>query len=274
MARVQFRRGVLTPAEDRDLALAPDTVIVSDGDVYDPADPASISAIRVPAFDSRIVMAVLDLSYTIKLKCGVVEDREVIVPFIDKTLELMLASPIHWRRGDYLQVIRNYYRLGMTEEGNAYEAGFRRTYSPIFMDRFDKDDEGAHLTTKYYFEEKNRKADEYAALQEIVPELLPDTLKGYLQIRTRGTAKFGKIREKAEAQGFVFKMDESLHYCEKYDRDVIMEIIYEDDPRYVLQADPKKKPVKRLKSVKCKQCKKLVCNGENSFGLSCEFRRR
>ena len=37
----------------------------------------------------------------------------------------MQASPLLWRRRDYLQVIRNYYRLGMFESGDEFENMYR-----------------------------------------------------------------------------------------------------------------------------------------------------
>ena len=113
-----FHNGVLfkispsTPCSSiydiREIAYALDTIIDSDGSMYDPSRPKSITKLRVPNFDSN-TPTVLDLSYILKSRSLRLEDPAQIPAFVSKTLEMMIASPLAWRRGDYLRVICNYY---------------------------------------------------------------------------------------------------------------------------------------------------------------------
>ena len=82
-----------------------------------------------------------------KIRCGEVKDASLIPHFVNKTLSLMQASKFMWRTRDYLQVIRNYYRCGMFEEGDEFEEGFQKAHPELFM---DPKTEKEHLSTKAY----------------------------------------------------------------------------------------------------------------------------
>ena len=273
-AKAYFRNGDLVRTEpikgstlfdSRDVALDTASIIVSDNDIYDPAVPESISSLRIPAFKKMNISAVLDLSYILKMRCGTYEDADTIALFVDKTLQLMQASSISWKRGDYLQVIRNFYRLGMVADGSVYEARFRNANPAIFCNRMTVSDEGEHLTTKYYFEEKIRKYSEYNELLALVPELMPKTPKGYFQIRSRKTAKFQKIKQAAKGLGYVFENTDSKHRCDLVNGFVDISSVYvpnEKNPRYNV-----------LSSCKCSLYEAGRCKGIDIYGLKCNYQK-
>ena len=56
-----------------------------------------------------------------------------------------------WRTRDYLQVLRNYYRCGMFEEGDEFEEGFLKAHPELPV---DLKTEKEHISTKAYFRRK------------------------------------------------------------------------------------------------------------------------
>lgn len=156
-----------------------------------------------------------DASYILKMHLSATDDEEDIRDGTIKTLEAMLASPVGWRRGDMLQVIRNYYRVGLFAEGDAVEAYFRRTSPDTFLNPYDERDEGTHLSTKYYYEDKWHRYEEFRKLKEKFPDLAPNTATVYSSNRTKQTKSYLKLRAAAEESGFVFEPFEPYHFCRR-----------------------------------------------------------
>lgn len=115
--------------QDREVAYKADKII-SDGMEYDLTRIEDIQAIPIPAFTPSIP-AVLELSYIMKIRCGVVDNPTLIPTFVQKTLDLMRASCFIWRERDYMQVIRSYHRVGLIEKGMQYKAEFKRLHGDI-----------------------------------------------------------------------------------------------------------------------------------------------
>lgn len=253
------RNAAVSLYEDRQVAYDADTVIVSDREIYDPEQPESIAALSVPSFDKEGGGVVFDLSYILKMRCSMVSDASAIPNFVKKTLEMMVASPIAWRRGDYLRVICNYYANGLFEEGDRFEAQYRASHKALFSDPLDDTQEAEHLSTKYYFEDKWRRHNEYAELKALLPDMMPATVKGYLQIRTRQTKRFLEIKQAAENKGYVFHL-EPFHYCRKHGLCVAINQEYDHSGRYDV-----------LKSVQCERCLEGKCKGKDEFGLCCVY---
>lgn len=244
--------------DDREIAYQADVFSIY-GCSYDLSKPDSILSLPIPDFD--ICVSVLDLSYITKIRCGLVEDHNLIPAFVQKALDLMLASKIGWLRGDYLQVIRNYYRCGMVSEGEIFEKEFRKSHPALFGALPDYIDEGVHLSTKYHFENQNRKYAEYEKVKHICPDLVPKTVKGYLQIRTRRTERFLKIQSMCEKQGIVFDTSNNRHFCQKYQNFVEISEEYDHTGR-----------TPRISSCVCSLFKNHVCNkAVNEHGLSCIY---
>lgn len=264
-----FRNGVLfdlSPRnttislyDDRQVAYDADTVIVSDNDIYDPEHPESITALNIPSFEKEGGGVVFDLSYILKIRCSMVSDASIIPAFVQKTLEMMMASPIAWRRSDYLRVICNYYANGLFEDGDRFEANYRSSHKVLFSDPLDDLQEAEHLSTKYYFEAKWRRYNEYREVKALLPEMVPATLKGYLQIRTRQTKRFLEIKQAAENQGYVFHL-EPFHYCWKYGVCVAISREYDHSGKYGV-----------LKSIQCERYLQGNCRGKDEFGLCCGY---
>ena len=267
-----FRHGILSKIsiqkpthslyEDRQIAYDLDTVIDSDGSVYDPSQPETISNLSIPAFDSTSQDTVFDLSYILKSKCSMIENPALIPAFVSKTLDMMLASPIMWRRGDYLRVICNYYCNGLFEEGDCFEAAFRASHKDLFSDPLDNYQEIAHRSAKYHFEDKWRRHNEYAKVKALLPDLVPNTVQGYLQIRTRKTKHFLAIQKAAEEAGMVFDFEKDYHFCRRFQDKVKFSYEYDHSGRYPMP-------------VKC-ECLRYTnvdqsCNGVDEFGLPCFF---
>lgn len=246
--------------EDRQVAYDADTVIVSDCDVYDPTAPESITNLHVPVFGHSGEETVFDLSYILKMRCNMVENPALIPAFVSKTLEMMEASPLAWRRGDFLRVICNYYCNGLFEAGDCFEAQYRVTHPHLFSNPLDVLQEAEHLSTKYYFEDKWRRYQEYDDMKALLPDLVPATVKGYLQIRTRQTPRFLEIKEAAEKQGYVFRFIKSCHYCRKHNAFIPYAQKYDHSHRY-----------STLKSVQCEWYAQGRCNGIDEFGIPCVF---
>lgn len=249
--------------EDRGVAYDSDTVIISDSCIYDPADPKSIIDLKIPKFGRYCDDVVFDLSYILKIRCESINDPALIPVFVRKTLELMEASPVGWRRRDYLRVICTFYENGLFRDGDCFEARYRASHKNLFSSPFDDLHEAEHLSTKYYFEEKWRKYNEYDRIKTMLPDLVPDTVRGYLQIRTRQTKRFLQIKEEAERQGFVFYFEKKCHYCRKYDEYIPYFEEYDHTEKYSV-----------LKSVLCDKYLKNRCLGTDEFGLSCVFPKR
>lgn len=141
--------------EDRDIAYQAD-IIVSDGISYDLSVLEDIGAIPIP--DLPVTEnATSELSYILKIRCGIVEDAHLIPTFVDKVIALMQASHMLWDVRDYLQVIRNYYRHGLFTEGDAYEQNFKSQHPNWFDDFKGSKTEYEHEQTKRYFKKKHEK---------------------------------------------------------------------------------------------------------------------
>lgn len=213
---------------DREIAYHAD-IIVSDGREYDLSSADDIKAIHIPTFSSDIP-SVLEMSYILKIRCGTIENASLVPAFIEKTLDLMQASRFIWHRRDYLQVIRNFYRCGMFEEGDTFETAYRACNRDLFSDRLREpskflkllykhhllqertenkrmNDEQEHIRTKEYFRRKWIKHNEYVQIKAKLPQIAPDTVRGYLQMRGRRTARFMRIKEEAEAVGIVIDLN-------------------------------------------------------------------
>lgn len=253
------RNTAISLYDDRQVAYDTDTVIVSDRDVYDPAQPESIEALHVPQFDRDNPNVVFDLSYILKMRCGMITNTSILPAFIEKTLEMMVASPVGWQRGDFLRVICNFYENGLFEEGDLFEIKYRTYHKEIFSYPFEKRQEADHLSTKYYFEDKWRRHNEYAELKSLLPDMLPSTVRGYLQIRTRQTVRFLEIKEAAEKQGYVFYSG-PRHYCRKHGVYVAFDQKYDHSGRYSV-----------LESIQCERYLLGQCNGKDEFDLCCVY---
>ncbi|MBR0411072.1 MAG: hypothetical protein IJI25_08740 [Eubacterium sp.] len=246
--------------EDRQTAYHADYICMA-GQTFDLHDPASISSLPVPAFDYEHEV-VFDLSYIMKIICGSIEDTTLIPAFTQKTLELMDSSKVFWQCGDFLQVIRNYYRCNLIQEGSLFESCFRKSHHRMFNETVRPYDEGDHLATKYYFENRNRRYAEYEAVKNICPDLVPKTVKGYLQIRTRQTKRFKQIQEICENKGISFNFDDDLHFCSKFNSFVKISKLYEHKGR-----SP------QITKCSCSFFENGICdNPVDEYGLSCIFR--
>lgn len=134
--------------EDREVAYQADVFVIA-GKPFYLSSAASVYAIPVPDFPAT--SDILELSYIMKIRCGQVKDAALLPHFVNKTLSLMQASKFLWQTRDYLQVIRNYYRCGMFEEGDAFEKEFLETHPELLMSpKIEKE----HVSTKAYFRRK------------------------------------------------------------------------------------------------------------------------
>lgn len=245
--------------DERETAYHAD-IIVCRGNSYHLSNPVDVKDIPTPEFVVT-TPAVLELSYIMKIRCGAEDNCKIIPSLVEKTLELMRASKMIWRRADYLQVIRNYYRCNMFAEGGRFEAEYRKRNQPLFDGVIDRVQEGMHLSTKYYYENKNRRSEEYEKVKKLCPDLAPATIKGYLQIRTRGTARFNKIRSICESEGMSFNLSDNMHYCEVKKTEVEISTKYDHSGRT---------PV--MKACMCSLYKLGMCKtGVDENGLSCIY---
>lgn len=154
LCNVYPRDKAISLYDNRDIAYKAD-IIVSDGEEYDLSSVKDILSIPTPAFPSTD--DILELSYIMKIRCGGELNPELIEAFVKKTLELMQASHFLWRRRDYLQVIRNFYRLELFSKGDRFEMIYRLTHRSIFSNPCDKLHELEHKRTKEYFKKKWKK---------------------------------------------------------------------------------------------------------------------
>lgn len=137
--------------EDRDIAYHASIVSIS-GVMYDLTTPMGFRELPIPAFQHS--WDILNLAYILKIYCGSINDPELIPTAVDKTLTIMQASCMGWRRRDYLQVIRNFYRVGLFDAGDEYESTYRMIYPALFSAPEDESHEKDHLSTKKYFQQK------------------------------------------------------------------------------------------------------------------------
>lgn len=255
--------------DNREIAIDNTALIESDGILYDTRNPDSIRSFAIPEFKKMNFIAVLDLSYNMKIRCGHTESIDVIPELVPKTLELMSASPIGWRRRDYLQVIRNYYRVGLIGEGSQFEVEFRLNHPAIFSNRIDYCDEGEHLVVKYHFEDQNHKKQEYAALKQMFRSDTPDTLKGYLQIRARRTKRFLMIQNNAQEQGYELDFHDPYHYCQL--KNIVVDIKSEYEKEKPSDKEKSSYEYATLKACYCRLAAEGLCNGTDFYGLKCSY---
>ena len=202
-----------------------------------------------------------DASYILKMRLGSLDEPEDIRAGIIMTLESMLASPIGWQRGDLLQVIRNYYRVGLFKEGDAVEAYFRRISPITFLNPYDARDEGEHLRTKYYYEDKWHRYEEYRKLKTIFPQLVPKSATIYSSNRTKQTKGYLKLRATAEAEGFVFEPLNPYHYCRRKHSRV----------EFISKFDLLNTRHPMIEYLDCTVHADGKCNGRDEFGNFCIY---
>ncbi|MCD8353154.1 MAG: hypothetical protein LUC47_02410 [Clostridiales bacterium] len=246
--------------EDREIAYQAD-FFVCDGKTFNLRSEKDIAALPVVAVP-LLGNVTFNISYIMKIRCGGVDDKRLVPCFVEKTLDMMAAAG-YWGWGDYLQVIRNYYRVGLNEQGNIFEAKYRREHLMSFTYSGDDEAEGEHLCTKYYFENQNRKFEEYKALKTAFPDLVPDTPRGYYQIRTRKTKRFLQIQSQANDYGIEINCDKNVHFCEKEQKVVHILTQYSVPDSY---------GYRKLLSCRCLDCSEW-CQGVNSQGLACCYFR-
>lgn len=257
------RNKSLSLYEDRGVAYEKDTVIVSDGNIYDPQKPISINDLHIPDFvpvNGAMPSVTTDLSYIMKMRCDQIEDKGYISLFIQTTLYLMDASPIGWGRDDYYQVIRNFFRLGMFAEGDRFESVYRHNNPSVFSNPFDESKEADNLVSKYYWERKWRHHNEYEELKALLPELVPPTYKGYAQIRSRNTKRFQQVVDLAKEKGYQFDPFLDYHFCRRFNKPVMMEY-----GRDYTGRSP------RIVYCECPLHVTGNCDGRNEFGLLCVY---
>ncbi len=160
-----------------------------------------------------------------------------------------------------MQVICNYYRLGLFQAGEEFELSYRRQNPELFSRPEDTAYEREHLSTKYYFENKLRRYHEYELVKAKFPDIAPKTVKGYLQIRTKQTVRFLEIQKRAEAAGIVIDLRENLHFCRKLQRTVTIIKEYDTSGNYAV-----------LTKCTCSyyEDSRHSCRGE-AFGLNCVY---
>lgn len=257
------RTGSQSLYDDNGLTYHKDTIIVSDGDIYDPEDPNTIINLRIPKFNSlkgSMPSVTIDLSYILKMRCGQLDNADHIDTFLQTTLYMMDASPIGWLRGDYLQVIQTFYQFGLFREGDYYESNYRINNPSLFSSPFDESQEGKHLIGKYYNETKWRQHHEYEELKRLIPDITPDTYKGYAQIRGRKTKRYVELVKQAELLGYIFSNNLDHHYCRKKNSFVKMEMKYDTSG---------KSP--QLIYCECPYHANGRCDGRNEFDLLCIY---
>ena len=136
---------------DRNAAYKADRITIN-GFPFDLHSNEDIRRIPIPDFCANWDVT-NNLAYIMKIRCGSAE-KDVIPDMIEKTIQLMLASRICWRMGDYLQVIRNFYRTGLFDEGDMYESVFRSKHPEVFADLAAMKYEKEHESTKGYWRKK------------------------------------------------------------------------------------------------------------------------
>jgi len=257
------RNKSLSLYEDRGVAYDKDTVIVSDGAVYDPRNPLSIDNLPIPEYapiNGSLPGVTADLSYILKMRCSQIEDKALLPLFTQTVLYMMAASPIGWGRDDYFQVIRNFHRHGMFAEGDRFESIFRHNNPSMFSNPFDESQEADNLSTKYYWERKWQRHKEHEELLALLPDLVPLTYKGYAQIRSRNTKRFQEIVELAKEKGYQFNPNLDFHFCRRFNKHVNMEYGHDFTGR-----SP------RIIYCECPLHDAGECDGHNEFGLLCIY---
>lgn len=136
---------------DRNAAYKADVVTIG-GVSYDLHNSEDIRQIPIPEFAAN--WNVTDnLAYIMKIRCGSAE-KAIVPVIVEKTIQLMFASRVCWRMGDFLQVIRNFYRTGLFAEGDEYENTFRSEHPEVFSDPAAPKYEKEHESTKAYWKRK------------------------------------------------------------------------------------------------------------------------
>lgn len=137
--------------EDRETAYRA-TIVCIAGTMYDLTTPLGFRELPIPNFQHS--WDVLNLAYIMKIHCGSIDDPQLVPAAVDKTLMLMRKSGMLWRRRDYLQVIRNYYRVGLFDEGDKFEQEYRQAHPHDFSKEEDEKHEIEHHSTQAYFRRK------------------------------------------------------------------------------------------------------------------------
>lgn len=137
--------------DDRDIAYHA-TIVCIGGFMYDLTTPTGYAELPIPNFKAS--WDVLNLAYIMKIHCSRIDDPQLIPAAVEKTLALMRESRMLWRRRDYLQVIRNYYRVGLFDDGDIFECKYRKDHPLDFSKQEDEKQEAEHQSTKAYFRSK------------------------------------------------------------------------------------------------------------------------
>ena len=204
---------------------------------------------------------VLELSYILKIKCGQINDYDILRILIPKLMKLMSNSNVGWSIKDYLQVIRNLYRIGKYKEGSVLESTLRKEYPKLLAYDNQPWCEGEHLVTKNYFEEKNRRYQEYAQLKKLFPNEVPKTVKGYLQIQSKNTQRYQELKRKALSMGLSLHGKEHLHWCD-FNNNYI---------EYLLKYYNKDQRSSELLYCLCSDYSPGKCTGMDQNGLLCNY---
>jgi len=114
LVNVSPRNTSVSLDEDRDVAYQA-RYIVSDGVKYDLCNPEDVMKFQIPVFDSQtdgmFMNVTRDLSYIMKIIAQQVYQKDVAIPLVFTTVNLMLVSPVAWRDKDYERMISQLERL-------------------------------------------------------------------------------------------------------------------------------------------------------------------
>ena len=95
--------------------------IVSDGQKYDLCNPSDIVRFRIPQFaglNGKFVDVTKDLTCYMLSHAKQMYDRNLAIPFVYTTVNLMIASPVGFTRADYMRMISQLERINENSYAN------------------------------------------------------------------------------------------------------------------------------------------------------------
>lgn len=136
LVNVNPRNKAISLYDDRQIAYEAQ-YIISNGVKYDLENAQSISNIPIPKYNKvsdSIPNTTFDLAYILKIHLEKEERPNLAVPLAYKSANIMMESPIGWRKKDYYQLVVQLWSIGEFTYGDFLLQELKRRLPDILAD--------------------------------------------------------------------------------------------------------------------------------------------
>lgn len=194
------RNESLSLDEDRDKAYFARYVVLN-GKKYDLCSPKDVIEIKIPNFKKNtgaFSYPTRNLAYIMKIRAQKIYQKELAIPTVFTTVNLMMVSNIGWQAKDYNRLISQLERLeeykyaSILREGINNYTGLLINNSTGYYDHIWNDEE----TRRYA-----QRVIEFEWIEDNLPDIAPKSLNGYSRMKHANSKNYVMLKNRAKELG-------------------------------------------------------------------------